>query len=245
MVLASEGGGDHAAGSWFHPLAKLLHLPDWILVSWLAILILVYFSRLGTRHLRLSPSGPQNVLELVYEGLEGLVKSIMGDQGKPYVSLVGSFFLYILVLNLLGLVPGLLSPTAYLTTTVSLGLVAVAAAQYYAIKELGFKDYVLHLCGEPLWMAPLMMPVHLIGEVSKPVSLAFRLFGNIFGEDVVILSLIGLSPVILWFIPIPLQLPMMVFAIFSSFVQALVFSILAAVYISLFVLHEDHGEGEH
>ena len=87
-----------------------------------------------------------------------------------------------------------------------------------------------------------MVPVHIIGEFAKPLSLSFRLFGNIFGEDKVIIVLVGLSPIILKFIPIPVQFPMMLFGIFTSFIQALVFTMLTTIYLTVATEHSEHGD---
>ena len=107
--------------------------------------------------------------------------------------------------------------------------------------ETGFKKWILHLLGEPIWLFPLMFPIHLIGELARPLSLSVRLFGNIFGEETVIAVLAAMSWVIIpHFISIPYQFPIMLFGVFTSFVQALVFSMLSAIYISIAVAHSEH-----
>ena len=101
--------------------------------------------------------------------------------------------------------------------------------------------------GEPVWLAPLNFPLHIIGELARPVSLSVRLFGNIFGEDTVIAVLIALvAPLVIPFKFLPLHFPMLLLALFTSFVQAMVFSILTCIYIAGFVVHEEeHGEHHH
>ena len=108
-------------------------------------------------------------------------------------------------------------------------------------------NYVKHFLGEPVWLAPLMFPLHVIGEIARPLSLAVRLFGNIFGEDLVIIVLLTIGATVLkpllsdLYVVVPIQFPMMLFAIFTSFVQALVFSMLVGIYISVAVAgHEEH-----
>ncbi|MBI4871732.1 MAG: F0F1 ATP synthase subunit A [Candidatus Riflebacteria bacterium] len=232
----------HAEGSWLHPFSHATGLPDYILITWLLLVLLVVVSVVGTRRLHLAPRGLQNVLEYIFESLEGFVCGIMGpERGRIFTPLLGTFFLFILCNNLAGLVPGLLSPTAYLNTTLSLAIVAFLMVQYHGIKAHGAGRYFAHFMGEPLWLAPLMLPVHLIGEFAKPLSLAIRLFGNIFGEDKVIAILVGFSPVLL-FIPVPVQFPMMLFGIFTSFVQALVFTTLTAIYLTVATEHAESGE---
>lgn len=232
----------HHEGSWLHLGTHLTGLPDWILITWLLMFLLVYVSYVGTRRLHLAPRGLQNVLEYIYESLNNFVCGIMGPRGKEFTPLLGTFFLFILCMNLTGLVPGMLSPTAFLTTTVALATCAFLFVQYHGIRAHGLKKYLAHFVGEPAWLGPLMVPVHIIGEFAKPLSLSFRLFGNIFGEDKVIIVLVGLSPLVLKFIPIPVQFPMMLFGIFTSFIQALVFTMLTTIYLTVATEHSDHGE---
>jgi F-type H+-transporting ATPase subunit a len=231
----------HHEGTWLHFGVHLTGLPDYILVTWLILFGLVLLAYLGARKPHLAPRGLQNVLEYLYESLNNFVCGIMGPRGSAFTPLLGTMFLFILSMNLAGLVPGLISPTAYLNTTIALALTTFLAVQYHGVKAHGLKAYLAHFMGEPLWLAPLMLPVHLIGEVAKPLSLAIRLFGNIFGEEKVIIILVGFSPVLL-FIPLPIQFPMMLFGIFSSFVQALVFTMLTTIYLTVATAHEDHGE---
>lgn len=259
-VAAGHGGGHDLATQLHHywawlvqavfPFTKPHHRfegMEWILVSFGCIALIVWFARLGTRRLSLYPKGVQNVLEMIYEWLDEFVCGIMGPIGRDYVPLVGTAFLYVFTLNAIGLIPGLVSPTANLHCTVALAVSIVAYVHYQAVVNIGVKNWFLHLCGEPLWMAPLMFIIHFIGEfLAKPLSLACRLFGNIYGEDQVIINLTALGITIFqatWF-PIPLQLPLLVFGIFTSAVQALVFSMLTTIYLATFLTHE-HEHDEH
>lgn len=254
--MAGHAAGGHEAvnplaenpGTLFHWLAQLVHVPDWIVISWLIILVLVWFSWRATRKMELTPRGIQNLTELIVEGLYSFTRSLIGETGDKYAPFVGTLFLYILVMNVIGIVPGMFAPTAKLSTTVALGLTTIVFVQFYAIRELGLGPYLRHFCGEPLWLAPLMLPLHIISELAKPVSLSIRLFGNIFGKDMVIVNLIMLAaafPVFLRWLPV--QMPLLALAILVGFVQALVFAMLAAVYIGLFLgshESEEHGHGE-
>jgi len=203
----------------------------------------------NSKNLKLIPQGRlQAALELLYEGLDGFIIGIIGAAGKIYVPFVGTIFIFILTMNWVGLIPGFMSPTSNLNVTVTMAVTTVLLVQLISIKELGLKDYLLHLCGEPLWLAPLMFPIHLVGElVAKPMSLAFRLFGNVFGEDQVIINLaaLGLGIMLATWVPIPLQFPLLAFAVFTSFVQAFVFALLTAIYIVLFIGEHDAHHGEH
>ncbi len=250
-LAEASGGGGHAGfpcghheGTWLHPFMHLTGLPDWIFISWLIMAVLTGISWLGTSRTRLAPEGLQNLLEFIYEALNDFVVSIMGPKGKEFTPLVGTFFIYILCMNWTGLIPGMLAPTAFLSTTVALAAMAFLMVQYHGIKAQGAKKYFAHFIGEPAWLGPLMLPVHIVGEFAKPLSLAIRLFGNIFGEEKVIFTLIGLSPIFL-FIPIPVHFPMICFGVFASFIQALVFAMLTTVYLTMATEHDDHGDGEH
>jgi F-type H+-transporting ATPase subunit a len=143
------------------------------------------------------------------------------------------------------------SPTSSLNVTFALGIIVFVYAQWIGIRGLGPVGYVDHLLGSPRdltgWLlAPLMLPIHVLGELAKPISLSCRLFGNIFGEDNVIEQLMGLGG---W---IPFQIPMLLLALFTSFLQAFIFTTLSTIYIASKVVHEGghgdehgHDEGHH
>jgi F-type H+-transporting ATPase subunit a len=189
----------------------------------------------ATRGLGVRPGPWQNLGEQIVEAFDYMAESVIGHRGKKYASLLGTCFLFILFMNLLGLVPFCKSPTASLNVTVSLAITAVFLVHVYSIREVGIKKYVMHYIGEPLWLGPLMLPLHIIGELAKPLSLSIRLFGNIYGEDMIIIVLMALGAFLLpIFLPIPVHFPMMAFGIFTSFVQALVFTMLIAAYIENF-----------
>ena len=168
--------------------------------------------------------------------------------GKKYVPFVGSCFVFILALNYIGLVPGFQSPTADLNTTLALGITAVLGVQIIAIKENGIGGYLKHLIGNPPWLGFLMFPLEVIAQLSRAGSLAIRLFGNIFGEESVLIELtkLGLGILILDAIPfVPVQVPMLFFGLFGGFLQAFVFTILTSIYIVLFVTHDDEAHEAH
>lgn len=229
-------------GSWFHFLYKL-GIPHWIpesiFFSWFLIIILGIFSILVTRRLEKIPAPLQSAIEVIVEGLDNFVKGIIGEDGSKYTPLIGSFFIYILLMNFLALVPGMLSPTSNFNTPIALALVTFFAVQYFSIRENGIIGWLKHYAGEPLWMAPFMFPVHIIGELAKPFSLAVRLFSNIFGEDTAMMIIIGLIPVLLkYIIPVPTYIFMIALSLLTTLVQALIFSVLSAIYISIVVSHK-------
>jgi F-type H+-transporting ATPase subunit a len=200
---------------------------------------------IALRHRRRVPSGAQTYFEIVYDFIDGLTHEMIGEEGWRYTPLIASLFLYILCLNLFGLVPGFISPTASLGTTLALAITAFITVQFYGFRKHGIR-YLEHFIGLPIrehwwfvFLAPLMVFIHLIGELAKPLSLSLRLFGNVFGEDTVIAQLIALGGLILGavYLPLPVQLPMVLLGMFFGAVQAFIFSILTTSYIAQAVSH--------
>ncbi len=249
--------GSFAARSLLYPISQILpdeiipepsrwHQPDLIPNTYFAVLVLVLFFIFVTRKLKRIPEGKgQTLLEVFVGGIMDFFGNILGDHGKKYVPFVGSFFIFILFLNYLGVIPGLQPPTADLNTTLALGITALIGVQIIAIKENGIGGYLKHLAGNPPWLGFLMFPLEVIAQLSRAGSLAVRLFGNIFGEKSVVIELtkLGLIVLIADAIPIiPVQVPMLFFGLFAGFLQAFVFTILTSIYIVLFI---EHGEEAH
>jgi len=212
-------------------------------MSGIVIVGLTVLSWLGTRRLQKTPGRRQGLIEIIVGGLNGLVENVAGPSGRKHTPFIGTLFIYIFCLNVFGIVPFMRSPTANLSTTIALALLAIIYVQVQAIRALGFWSYFKHFVGEPWWLFPIMLPLHIIGEIAKPVSLSVRLFGNIFGEDTILAILAGMSPFIVfhWLRIVPVQFPMMIFAVFTSLVQALIFSVLTMGYLALFLgEHETH-----
>jgi len=235
-------------------LGKLYHFDDpelgqfWfdaIGFSLIAAVVLVVLASMATKSYNKVPRGIQNVFEWIVGLIRGLVQGfIPGKQGDLYVPYLGSLFLFIFTMNMLGVIPAFRSPTMTLSTTAALGITTFFMVQQYAIRATGFVNYVKHFMGEVLWLAPLMLVVEIIGELAKPLSLSLRLYGNIFGEDKVGEELMALGGG--W---VPVQAPMLFLAIFTSFLQAFIFTTLSTIYIASKVVHEgghdeEHGHGE-
>jgi F-type H+-transporting ATPase subunit a len=251
---------DHGHRTWLYSISRLLpddiipepgrwHQPDLIPNTYFAVIVLVLFFIFVTRKLKRLPEGKgQTLLELFVGGIIDFFGGILGDHGKKYVPFVGSYFIFILTLNYLGLIPGFQSPTADLNTTLALGITAVLGVQIIAIKENGLVGYLKHLIGDPPLLGILMFPLEVIAQLSRAGSLSIRLFGNIFGEESVIAELtkLGLGILILNAIPfLPLQVPMLFFGLFGGFLQAFVFTILISIYIVMFIEHDEAHEAHH
>lgn len=225
------------SGTWLHLLYRWGVLPEWlpemVAVTYLVIIILSATAIISSKKLKTrNPGRFQAFLEFVVSSLDGFVRNIVGDQAKVLTPVIGTIFIFILSLNLIGIIPGFMSPTSNINTTVALALFAFLLVQYFGVRKHGLA-YFKHFLGEPLWLAPLMLPIHIIGELARPLSLSIRLFGNIFGEDMVVAVLILIVTSVLGKFLIPLQFPMLLFAVFTSFVQALVFSMLVSIYIAV------------
>lgn len=207
-------------------------VPTVVTMTWLAMLILIIVSLTVRRRLSIVPGRLQNMLEFAVETLTHLVESIMGPAGGRFVPFLGTLFLLILVSNYMGLMPGLRAPTSSLNTTVALALAVFVVSHYYAIRTRGLKGYLLHYTGHVWYVAPLMVFSHVIGEIARPFSLAIRLFANILGDDLAMAIILSIMPFVARMI-LPLFLPPLLVIIDAliAFIQALVFSILAAIYI--------------
>jgi F-type H+-transporting ATPase subunit a len=217
-------------------------IPDFIVMSLvivigMAVVCLIIRSRLSIDN----PGKLQILLEEAVTFLYGLVDENIGPKGRKYLTLVGTMFLFILFGNLMGLVPGLMAPTSNINVTLGCALTVFVYYQFQGFKEQGVVGYVKHFLappGAPMWIAPIYFPIEIISHFSRVLSLSVRLFGNIFGEDLVILILFSIVPFVA-------PLPMMFLGIITSVLQAFIFAMLTAIYLAGAVVvdhgHDDHG----
>ena len=194
---------------------------------------LAIFSILLAKGLKLVPGRTQSVIELALTYFERMVDETMGHKGKKYFPFVMTLAVFIFVSNLLGLIPGLLPPTANLNTTLALALIVLVLTHIVGIKEHGL-GYLKQFCGPIWWLMPLMIPVEVIGHIARPVSLSFRLFGNIFGHEKVHIVLLMLMP-----LAYPLLAFSTVLGVGVVFLQAFIFALLSMMYIGS-ALEEAH-----
>jgi F-type H+-transporting ATPase subunit a len=218
-------------------LPEIHGIPEHVTYTWLAMAIIIGLSLAARFTLKkTAPSGVQNLLEVIVGGLNDFIQDIMGPEGKHYLALIGSLFLFILVCNLQGLVPGFDSPTANINTTLALALVAFSATHYIGLKRHGI-GYIKHFMG-PMWgLAPLMLPIELISHFARVMSLTFRLFGNMVAKHKLLLVLALLAPYIA-------PVPILGLGLLVAFVQALVFTLLTMLYLSGSI-EEAHLGGDH
>jgi F-type H+-transporting ATPase subunit a len=207
-------------------------IPDYIVMCFFVAIFLVVFLGLASRKRSLVPSKLQSVMEMIIETFEGLLTDIIGEQGKKYLPMIGTIGLFILFCNLLGLIPGFMSPTTKLNVTAGCALSVFVYYHWKGIRAQGFFKYLKHFTGPIPFMAPLMLPIEIISHFSRPISLSIRLFGNIFAEELLIVVIASI-------IPFLLPLPFMAIAIITGSIQAFVFVLLSCIYIAGAVAHEE------
>lgn len=200
-----------------------------------AILVLL-FARLATRKLEVVPSGLQNVAEVFLSGILFFAKDAIGEKlARKYIPLTATIALIVFTANIIGIIPGFEAPSSSWSFTLVLALIVFFYYHFEGIREHGFIHYFGHFMGPVKWLAPLMFPVEIISHCSRVVSLSFRLFGNIKGDDVFLLVMLMLAP---WIAPLP------AFAIltFMACLQAFIFMILTYVYLAgaLIIDEEQH-----
>jgi F-type H+-transporting ATPase subunit a len=200
------------------------HYPH-LLYTWLAMGILIVLMGLGAKGVSMIPGKGQNFLELMVNGMEDFIVDVAGEEGRRFVPVLATVFIYILVCNLFGLIPGFYPPTATVNTTASVALVVVPLTHIIGVMYHGPK-YVKHFMGPIWWMSPIIIPIELIGHTARVLSLSIRLFGNIAGHELVVGILFMLAGA--FFAPAPI----MVLGIFVSVVQAFVFFLLSIMYFS-------------
>lgn len=232
-----------------NPVVQFLHHWENVFFSGIIIVGLAIFARLATKNRALIPGKLQNFVEFCLESLDNLAHGVLGHYGRAYTPFIGTLFIYIFVMNMSGLVPGFKSPSSSLNTTVGLAVTVFLYVQYTGIRRLGIIGYIDHLLGRPrdvmgFLFIPLMLPLHILEEFIKPMSLSLRLFGNILGEDALIGAFVTLGILALSFIGspigIPFQVPFMLLAIITGTIQALVFTMLSTIYILFMLPHEEH-----
>ncbi len=201
-----------------------LHLGEHVTYTWFVMAVLILVAFLASRTVSLIPSGVQNLMEVVVTGIEGLIEETMGEEGKAFFPLIASFALFILVSNLIALIPGFYPPTANLNTNAALALIVFFMTHIVGFKKHGIA-YFKHFMGPIIWLAPLMFVIEIIGHLARPLSLTLRLFGNMYGHEVVLMIFLALVPL---FLPIP----MMLMGVLIAFIQTFVFTLLAMIYIA-------------
>ena len=232
---AAEGQSALESSVFFHigPLAISEH----VFSAWVIMAVLVILSFLATRNMQMVPRGLQNFMEVVVEGLMGLIDQTAGPRGRGFAPVVMTAFLFILAANWIGTMPffgnmvGFKSPNSNLSITLSMAIIVFVLSQFFAIKTNGIGGYLKEFA--------VPNPLHILTELSRPLSLSLRLFGNIYAGGVLVHTMLVIAPFIT-FVFLGLEL-------FVGAVQALIFTMLTLVFLTIAVTphhaHDDaHGD---
>jgi len=218
-------------------LGLISHDHTFILLSHMALVIAIalILSVITTKSLKIIPQGMQNIFELYLSGVISMGVDVMGkENARKYLPLICTIGIYVFLGNLIGIIPGFESPTSNLNFTLALAVTVFVYYNYEGIRTNGFIKYFAHFLGPVGWLAPLMFPIEIISHISRIISLSFRLFGNVKGDDLFLMVLLMLTP---WLVPLP------AFALitFMALLQAFIFMMLTLVYLGgATMLEESH-----
>jgi F-type H+-transporting ATPase subunit a len=218
-------------------LGLISHNHSYILISHtlLVAVIALVLAKLATSSMQIVPKGVQNLLEIYLEGVIAMGKDVIGEEkARKYLPLIATIGIFVFLANVIGIFPGFESPSGNINFTLALALMVFIYYNYEGIRENGVIHYFAHFAGPVKVLAPLMFPIEIVSHISRIISLSFRLFGNIKGDDLFLAVIIMLVP---WIAPLP------AFALlsFSALLQAFIFMILTYVYLAGAVLiSEEH-----
>jgi F-type H+-transporting ATPase subunit a len=212
-----------------HTLTQYLLLPH-VTYTWVVMLLMLGLAAMAVRRLETVPKGGQNFFEMVITGIEDFMIGITGEEGRFAFPLIATLGFFILVSNYMGMIPGFFSPTANINTTAACALIVVVFTHIIGVRFHGAK-YIKHFMGPVWWLTPLIMPIEIIGHVARVLSLSIRLFGNVFGEELVLGILMFLAGLYL------APLPMMFLGLFTGFIQAFIFCLLSMMYFAGAIEH--------
>jgi F-type H+-transporting ATPase subunit a len=198
-----------------------LEVTSTVVNTWIIMAIVSALFILLGRRLRVKPTRWQNALEWLVEAIDGLIRDMIPHNPRLFLPIVGTLAVFIAAANLGGLVPGIKSPTTDINTPLALAIVVFFSVHYYGIRQKGLIGHLRHYV-EPIF---ILLPIEIASELARTMSLTFRLFGNILGEEIVI-------GVLFLILPVLIPVPMMLFSIFTSVIQAYVFTLLTVVYLS-------------
>lgn len=220
----------------YHPSGHAAVVPAHVVMILFVCLVLILVSIPIRRRFDVeNPGHLQQTLELLIEGIMGFMRDIVGPRHREFFPIVGALFFFILFSNLLGLLPGFMSPTSNINVTAGCAIVVFFYYNIQGIKCHGFLRYMAHFAGPSLFLAPMLFVIEIISHMARPFSLGVRLFGNIFAEELIISTLNHIFPFLI-------TLPVMALALFASTVQAFIFIVLTMVYVGGAVEGAHHDE---
>lgn len=224
-------------GEMFTFLGLINHSHGFIFVSHVVLvaIIVLVLAKMATSKMQLVPSGVQNVMEAYLEGVIAMGKDVIGEElARKYLPLVATIGLIVFVANMIGIIPGFEAPSSNLNMTLAFALIVFVYYHFEGIRVNGVVHYFAHFMGPMKALAPLMFPIEIVSHLSRIISLSFRLFGNIKGDDLFLAVVLMLAP---WVAPLPAY----ALLTFSGFLQAFIFMILTYVYLAGAVLiSEEH-----
>ena len=205
----------------------------------LVVAIIMLIVKFTTTNMKAVPGNTQNIMEAYLGAVISMGSDVIGEElARKYLPLVATIGLFVLVSNLIGVIPGFGSPTSNINVTLPLALLVFFYYNFEGIRKNGVVHYFAHFAGPVKILAPLMFPIEIVSHLSRIVSLSFRLFGNMKGDDLFLWVLLMLVP---WFAPLPGYLLLT----FSALLQTFVFMILTYVYLAGAVAIEDEHEPAH
>lgn len=200
-----------------------LPVTDTLIMSWVSVFILVVAGKIIGNNLKLVPGPVQNATELLLTAIEDQIEPMLPGEGRRFLPFIATIFIFVGVGNLIGVIPFVSNPTADLNFTLGLGLVVFLISHVEGMRDNGIWGYFKGFA-EPVFF---LLPINVVGELAKPISHSFRLFGNIVGGGIIITLIYQAAP---WLIPIPLHAW---FDLFIGAIQALIFGMVAIAYIAV------------
>jgi F-type H+-transporting ATPase subunit a len=213
----------------FGPLA--IHAS--IITTWGVMLLLFGLAWLSTRNLKMFPGAWQAVVESIVAMIDEAVLAVAPEHGRMILPFIATLWLFLIVANLVGLIPGLHSPTRDLSVTSALAVLVFFSVPWYGIKTQGFKKYLRHY----LTPSPLLLPFHIISEFTRTLALAIRLFGNMMSLEMAALLILLVAG---FLAPIPI----LMLHIIEALVQAYIFGMLALIYLAGAIQSQQHDSKE-
>jgi F-type H+-transporting ATPase subunit a len=216
----------------YHPADPAQPIPNYIAMEILVLLVIVIGTLVLRRRLSIEKPGKfQHLMEVAVEFVQGLAEEIIGHGSQRYVAMLGTLGIFIVLCNVLGLIPTLETPTGHIQVTLGCAVAAFLYYNYEGVRHHGVLGYIKHFCGPMMLIAPLIFPVEIISNVFRLLSLSVRLYANMFVGELLERVFSGLVPILAPALMMGLHL-------FVSFIQAYIFMLLPAVYISMAVAEE-------
>ena len=201
-----------------------------VVTTWIIMAVLATVCRLATQRLEMQPDGRQAVLEVIVTGIAEQIEDVIRKDARPFLPMLGTLFIFLVVANLSGLLPGVEAPTSRIETPAALALIVFFSVHYFGVRARGLRGYLASFAEPKL----IMLPLNILSEVTRTFSLMVRLFGNVMSGEFVIALVLALAGL---FVPIPL----MVLEILVGLVQAYIFTVLATVFIGAAVGSVEKG----